>query len=138
MYLSICLSVCLHLSVFAQISNRSMEGGSHPWYVFIGHPIPRDSDKNHSLVLVNKCAVLCYCILHCTVLQCNIYYIALYMLKFINDYTPSAEQTFVVSSGYDYTLCSIKFKALLYYCITVFCYGIITVSKALLSINICS
>jgi hypothetical protein len=32
------------------MSNHSLEGGDHPWYVFKGHPVPRRSSAEDSLV----------------------------------------------------------------------------------------
>ena len=36
-----------------EVVEHRMVGGHHPWYVFRGHPIPRDSESNSSFVKVD-------------------------------------------------------------------------------------
>lgn len=38
-----------------QVKEHRMVGGTHPWYVFKGHPVPRVSDTKGSLVAIDKC-----------------------------------------------------------------------------------
>lgn len=38
-----------------EVFNHKIVGGSHPWYVFKGHPIPKLSDEKHSLVSYDTC-----------------------------------------------------------------------------------
>ena len=39
-----------HFTWHEQVREHRLVGGSHPWYVFRGHPIPSESEKPDSLV----------------------------------------------------------------------------------------
>jgi hypothetical protein len=38
-----------------EVIAHRMVGGSHPWYVFLGNPIPRQSEADNSLVRYDRC-----------------------------------------------------------------------------------